>query len=200
MSLGSDRPLIYPLTIAAGALATCCVFAVPVTLDQLSAIVAVAVAVVGYTAFRLLMAQRRLPPDQSIRRVRQQHRLTSRSWIEHEGTWTPVYFDPALVTLPTPTNTFPRLYPAGRDRHSEPPGKLIDNPTRPDPDGAARAHAAASPLRRLTLDAQQAIAAPFIGLMWVYIDGGGVTAFAGATCVAGVVALWLAAINGSDPS
>ena len=200
MSWGSHHPLTYPLTVAAGTLGTCCAFAVRATLDQFSALVVVALAVVVYTAFRMLVAVRRVPADQSIRRVRQQHRLTSRSWIEHEGTWRPVYFDPALVTLQTPTRTFPRLYPAGRVRHSEPPGKLIENPTRPDPDGAVRAVAAASPLRRLILDAQQAIAAPFIGLMWVYIDGGGVIAFACATIVAAAAAIWLAAINGSDPS
>uniref|UniRef100_UPI003F7E758B hypothetical protein n=1 Tax=Rhodococcus wratislaviensis TaxID=44752 RepID=UPI003F7E758B len=77
---------------------------------------------------------------------------------------------------------------------------MIDNPSRPDPDGPVRAHMAARPGRRLVLDAQSAVAAPFAGALWVYVAGGGVPAFAGATCVAAAVAMWLAAIRGSDPS
>ncbi len=109
-----------------------------------------------------------------------------------------MYFDEALVTMRA--NAGPRLYPAGRVRYSEPVGKLIDNPTHPDADGPRRARDATRIVRRLTLDAQQAIAGPFVGLLWVYVDGGGVGAFVGATCVAAAVAIWLAAIRGSDPS
>ena len=83
---------------------------------------------------------------------------------------------------------------------SEPAGRLIDNPSRPDPDGPVRARVAARPVRRLVLDAQFAVAAPFVGALWVYVAGGGVPAFTGATCVAAAVAVWLAAVRGSDPS
>ncbi|MEN0134082.1 MAG: hypothetical protein AAGC80_02980 [Rhodococcus sp. (in: high G+C Gram-positive bacteria)] len=189
--------------------------------DQFSALVVVAAAVLGVTGYTWFAATRALPgPGRpaTVHRVRQQHRLTSRSWIEideePEPRWVPVFFDPALVTMPTPTTATVhdvgrrcivtwngrRLLPSGRARRSEPPGRLIDNPSRPDPDGPVRARVAARPARRLVLDAQFAVAAPFAGALWVYVAGGGLPAFAGATCVAAAVAVWLAAVRGSDPS
>ncbi|WP_319942983.1 hypothetical protein [Nocardia aurantia] len=207
--------------------------------EQLAMLVTVALIVLGYTGFRLAVAFGRFRPATSggVRtepaesrhpattpgppgspaatgeRVRQQHRLTSRSWLEYpvdgRTRWLPVYFDPALVTLPVSTiETFGgtvrigplRVYPAGRRRDSEPVGRLIDNPGRADPDGPARAVRSARLGRRLLLDAQHAIAAPFAGLLWIYVAGGGVGAYCGATVVAAAVAVWLPAIRGSDPS
>lgn len=148
-----------------------------------------------------------------VRRVRQQHRLVSRSWLEITGGgrtwWLPVYFAPALLTVTRGRGEISgralyvdgqRVYPAGRVRDDEPVGKLIDNPTRPAPDAAQLAARATGPGRRLLLDAQPAIAAPFAGLLWIYVAGGTVSAFAAATVVAGATATWLAAIRGSDPS
>ncbi|MGX1804719.1 hypothetical protein ACWIGI_03315 [Nocardia sp. NPDC055321] len=148
-----------------------------------------------------------------VRRVRQQHRLVSRSWLEITGGgrtwWLPVYFAPALLTVTRGRGEISgralyvdgqRVYPAGRVRDDEPVGKLIDNPTRPAPDAAQLADRATGPGRRLLLDAQSAIAAPFAGLLWIYVAGGTVSAFAAATVVAGATATWLAAIRGSDPS
>ncbi|MFC9556977.1 hypothetical protein ACFTWF_39855 [Rhodococcus sp. NPDC056960] len=189
--------------------------------DQLSALVVVAAAVLAVTGYTWFAATRTgSEPGRPVivHRVRQQHRLTSRSWIEIDEKprprWIPVFFDPALVTMPTPTAATVRdagrrsvvtwngrrLLPSGRTRRSEPVGRLIDNPSRPDPDGPVRARNAARPLQRIVLDAQFAVVAPFAGALWVYVAGGGFTAFAGATCVAAVVAVWFAAIRGSDPS
>ncbi|WP_175583129.1 hypothetical protein [Nocardia cyriacigeorgica] len=215
----NEHPLAYPLTVTFGALAVMTAWAPFADVDQLSALAAVAAGIVGYSGVRIARAvgwlgsgvgvQERL----AVKRVRQQHRLVSRSWLEftqgRTTRWLPVYFDPALITLTEVTAEIDeravivdgiRLYPSGQARDAEPPGRLIDNPSRPDPNGAAQARAAASPLRRLLLDAQSVVAAPFAGLFWIYIGGGGISAFAGATCVAAVTAIWLSAIRGSDPS
>jgi len=149
----------------------------------------------------------------NCRRIRQQHRLLSRSWLElatdDRPRWLPVYFDPALVTLTDSTAEFGggtvhlgtvRVYPSGPLRDREPIGRLHDNPTRPDPDGPGHAAASARLTRRLLLDTQFAVAAPFAGLLWVYVAGGGFPGFAGAATVAAGVCVWFAAIRGSDPS
>ncbi|WP_280468520.1 hypothetical protein [Nocardia cyriacigeorgica] len=215
----TEHPLAYPLTVTFGALAVITAWAPFADVDQLSALAAVAVGIVGYAGVRMaralgwlgsgIGARERL----AVRRVRQQHRLISRSWLEftqgRETRWLPVYFDPALITLTEATAELDeraitvngvRLYPSGRVRDTEPAGRLIDNPSRPDPDAVAQANAAASPFRRLLLDAQSIVAAPFAALFWIYIDGGGIPAFTAATCVAAATALWLSAIRGSDPS
>lgn len=148
-----------------------------------------------------------------IRRVRQQHRLVSRSWLEinenYRTRWLPMFFDPALLAMAeTEAEVTDRsvdtatlhFYPSGKARSSEPPGHLIDNPSRPDPDAPILATDSARVRRRLLLDAQSTVAAPFVALMWVYIAAGGFMAFLAATSVAAATAIWLAAIRGSDPS
>lgn len=142
--------------------------------------------------------------------------------------WIPVYFTPELVGFTGGTaylgdrrivvreggtetageearaaesaDTGLRLLPAGRERDTEPPGRLVDNPTRAGRDIAARGAAVARIGRRLLLDAQTAVAAPFVGLLWVYVMGGGIGAFAGSAVVAAATGIWLSAIRGSDPS
>ncbi|WP_433626513.1 hypothetical protein [Nocardia sp. CA-120079] len=148
-----------------------------------------------------------------MKRVRQQHRLVSRSWLEinenYRTRWLPIFFDPALLAIAeTEAEVTDRsvdtatlhFYPSGKARSSEPPGRLIDNPSLPDPDAANLATDSARVRRRLLLDAQSTVAAPFVALMWVYIAAGGFMAFVAATSVAAATAIWLAAIRGSDPS
>ncbi|WP_280379671.1 hypothetical protein [Nocardia wallacei] len=219
MISGSGHPLAYPVLTTIGALVTCLAWAPFADSEQSSMLAAVGLVVVGYTALRLAVAcsvprVRGLAPGiADCKRVRQQYRLISRSWLELDVNgrtrWLPVYFDPALVTLQAATARIDggavrigdlRLYPSGPLRVSEPPGRLADNPTRPDPDGPAHAERSARFGRRLLLDAQSVIAAPFAGLLWVYVAGGGFVAFIAATTVAAAVATWLAAIRGSDPS
>ncbi|MBY8858717.1 hypothetical protein K7711_19745 [Nocardia sp. CA2R105] len=208
--------------------------------EQLAMLGAVALVVLVYSAFRLMVASGVFPwhtdpgihpapadaePVDSVpstdssgnmlrcRRIRQQHRLLSRSWLElgagDRTRWLPVYFDPMLVTATDSTAEFRdgtvyfdnvRLYPSGPARDREPVGRLHDNPTRPDPDGPAHAADASRFTRRLLLDGQFVVAAPFAALLWVYIAGGGFPAFAGAATVAAGVAVWFSAIRGSDPS
>ncbi|MVU79754.1 hypothetical protein GPX89_21235 [Nocardia sp. ET3-3] len=178
----------------------------------------VTLIILGYTGFRFAMALGYLPVgvpggaerrEVAVRRVRQQHRLVSRSWLEFtvggRDRWLPVYFDPKLVTLTQDSAELAgrmvfveghRVYPSGRVRNSEPVGRLIDNPVRPDPEALTRTGLG----RRLLLDAQSAVVGPFAGLLWVYASGGGWSAFVAATLVAAAAATWLATIRGSDPS
>lgn len=197
-----SRPLAYPLTVSAVALAGTAVLMPFTDVDQRSVLAVLALGVIGYTAYRLAIAWARPQLGSDARRVRQEYRLTSRSWVEYrdgeQTFWVPVYFDPALITSPNPAAL--RLYRSGRRRTREPVGRLIDNPTRPADDAPERAARAARWRRRLLLDAQSAVAAPFFGLLWTYLAGGGVLVFAGATTVGLLLAVWISAIRGSDPS
>lgn len=219
---GQARPLAYPLGVTVAALVVCAAVLPFGDADQRAGAAAVAVVVLGYSAIRLAVAFGRLShglPDEvrgtPVRRLRQQHRLVSRSWLEFGGPgqsercWLPVYFVPKLVGLTESTARVDarhievaglRMLPAGRVRDTEPPGRLLDNPLRPPPDAEQRARTANRLSRRLLLDAQPAVAAPIAALLWVYLDGGGFGAFVGAVCVAGAAAVWLTAIRGSDPS
>lgn len=163
----------------------------------------------------------------SARRVRQEYQLVSRSWLElrdgGDKRWLPVYFTPELIGFtggtamlserqivlrpgsggaepPGESRREFRVLPAGRAREKEPPGRLVDNPTRVDPEAETRAATTTKLTRRLLLDAQPAVAAPFVALLWLYVMGGGTGAFIAAMCVAAATGTWLSTIGGSDPS
>ncbi|PKV78532.1 hypothetical protein [Nocardia fluminea] len=213
MSSGPARALTYPLLVTSGTLVVVAAWVPFADIDQLSALAVIALAVLSYTAYQGGLALGVFPTGLVAtgtvrgRRVRQQYRLVSRSWLEISSgdrmVWQPVFYEPALSTL-TPTdleltgrtihdgNT--RFYPSGRVRTTEPAGKLVDNPSRPaDPPAFGIA-------RRLILDLQQAVGAPLVGLLWVYVMDGGLGAFIAATTVAAATFTWLSAIRGSDPS
>ncbi|MEV6063547.1 hypothetical protein AB0L62_26395 [Nocardia asteroides] len=213
MTNSPARALTYPLVVTSGALAVIAVLVPFADLDQVSALAVVTVAILGGTAYQLGLAFGLLPSGLVAtgvvggRRVRQQHRLVSRSWLEITSgdrmVWQPVFFDPSLSGLaPTELELTGRtiragdlrFYPSGRVRTTEPAGKLIDNPSRPT---EPRAYGTA---RRLVLDAQPAVGAPLLGLLWVYVMNDGIPGFAGATLVAATTFTWLSAIRGSDPS
>ncbi|WP_245662474.1 hypothetical protein [Nocardia vermiculata] len=218
MISGTGHPLAYPVLTTIGALVICFAWAPFADLEQLAMLAAVGVVIVVYSGFRLAVAfavvpWRTIPAgDFHVRRVRQQYQLLSRSWLECTDAgatrWVPVYFDPALVTLIDAEGSFDatvevnghRLFVSGAARDTEPKGRLIDNPSRSDPDSSGHAARSVRLGRRLLLDAQFAVAAPFAGLFWIYVAGGGLPAFVGATVVAAGAATWFAAIRGSDPS
>ncbi|MEC3914058.1 hypothetical protein [Nocardia sp. CDC160] len=199
-----------------GALAMTLVWVPFADSDQIAMLGTISLIILGYSGFRFAVASGLLPAglpkdsrEVAVRRVRQQHRLVSRSWLEFtvggKNRWLPVFFDSALVTMTQDTAELEgravsvggvRMYPSGRLRDSEPIGKLIDNPARPDPEALGRTGIG----RRLLLDAQSAVVGPFAGLLWVYTSGGGWVAFAVATVVAAAAATWLTAIRGSDPT
>ncbi|MBC7300598.1 MAG: hypothetical protein H5T78_06555 [Nocardia sp.] len=201
------------MLVTCGALAVIAAWVPFADIDQVSALVVVALGVLGYTAYQLGLAFGVFSTGSTVlgtvdgRRVRQQYRLVSRSWLEISSggrpVWQPVFYEPALSVL-TPTeleltgrsvlqgNT--RFYPSGRVRTTEPAGKLVDNPSRPSETPAFGV------ARRLVLDVQPAIGAPLVGLLWVYVMNGGLGAFIAATTVAAATFTWLSAIRGSDPS
>jgi hypothetical protein len=155
-----------------------------------------------------------------VRRVRVQSGLMARSWLETEDIprrWIPVYFDPALVTLPTPSAVAlhgdPRrnrlvaavvdgvvLYPSGRVVKDDPRGRRVDNPSEVDDSVRARAVTVRGLLRQLRADIVLIVPAPIVGLLWAFLDGSGIWSWLGATVITAALALWLAAFRGSDPS
>jgi hypothetical protein len=134
------------------------------------------------------------------------------------GVWIPVYFEPEVLRLPAPATVTMRgdprrhrlvvidlpgggrLYPSGRVRRTEPPGRRTDSPARPDAYTEARATAANRWRQQLRVDAALAVPAPLIGVLWAYLDDGGITSWLGATALAAATALWWAAVRGSDPA
>lgn len=170
-----------------------------------------------------LISRRRLGAHEAqvlaVRRVRVQSGLLTRSWLELETgppRWIPVHFDPVLLRLPAPAPARvhgdpytrrlvavdvdgSRLYPSGPVRSTEPRGRRIDSPARPDEDAAPGATRCGW-RRQLRADAALLTPAPIVGLLWVFLDAGGVLTWAGATALAATLGLCWAALRGSDPS
>lgn len=191
-----------------------------------AAAVLVALVVVAVSAWRLVPARaaaRRVLAVQgervTVRRVRVQHRMSSRGFLEVTETdgsvsWWPVLFSTDLLAL-TPGAAARRakwggvgaflvdpdhlVLPAGR-RRGRPRGTLVDAPRLNDDDLRERRARFGSLRRRILLDAPAAAGAPVVGLLWVLVAGGGIAAFVAATVLAAVVAVWASAISGSDPS
>ncbi|MGI5501281.1 hypothetical protein [Lentzea sp. CA-135723] len=175
--------------------------------------VAVALLVLSVGGVRLLLAVRsaRSPAETvSVRRIRLQSGLMVRSWLEIDGPverWLPVYYDPVLVTLPSPADVELRggrvavidgvtVYPSGRPVTKHPRGRRLDNPVRPDPETRAPSGLFA----QIRVDAVFLVPAPFVGLFWAYLDGTGFTGWITTTLVAAVLGFWWGAFRGSDPS
>jgi hypothetical protein len=190
---------------------------------ELLFVVIAAVLMLLVTAVRLvsrLGLTRRPTVRVPVRRVRIQAGLMARSWLETEDLprrWIPVYFDPVLVTLATPSTVTlhgdPRrhrlvaavvdgvvLYPSGRVVREDPRGRRVDNPSEIDDSVRSRAVTTGGLVRQLRADLVLVVPAPVIGLLWAFLDGGGVWSWLGATVVTAALALWLAALRGSDPS
>ena len=183
----------------------------------------IALGVLGYDGWLLATrgaARRRPARDVPMRRVRIQRGLMTRSWLETEATpelWIPVYFDPVLVTMASPTSVLVRgalrrgrlvaveiggvpVHPSGRVTARRPLGPRVDNPSAPDAGAAEHAAAAARWTGQLRADAARVVVAPAVGAFWVLLAGGGFTAWLAVTAIASALALWSAAVRGSDPS
>jgi hypothetical protein len=185
-------------------------------------LVGIAVVVVdGWLLGTRRRAALRAATEVSVRRVVLRRGLLARTWLEVTGPkplWIPVHFEPDVLLLPAPVAVTVRgnaardrlvvaelpgggrLYPSGRVRRVEPPGRRTDSPSEPDSYARARADAAGRWRRQLRVDAALLVPAPPVGLLWAYLDDGGVTAWLGASVLVAAVALWWAAIRGSDPS
>jgi hypothetical protein len=177
------------------------------------------IAVLGAAARQVTSRHRlRRRPGQTrqVRRVRVQSGLLTRSWLELDSPprWIPVHFDPILVTLPAPTSVQLHgdperhrliaadvegiwLHPSGSVRIDEPRGRRIDSPSRPDSFPTAATYGWR---RQLRADAGLLTLAPIIGLLWVFLDGGGALTWTCVTALTSSLTLWWAAVRGSDPS
>ncbi|WP_156399396.1 hypothetical protein [Rhodococcus sp. Leaf278] len=152
--------------------------------------------------------------------MRFQHRMRSRGYLEvHENgrrAWYPVYFHTGLLAIvPDADARISRsilgrrafvvepgivAVPSGRRRTSLPPGIPLDAPRLNESDLRTRSDRFGSLRRRIMLDAPAAVAGPFIGLLWLIVDGGGFAQFVAVSLLAAVTAIWWSAIAGSDPS
>jgi len=159
-------------------------------------------------------ATRRPAHELTIRRISMRRGLMARTWLEtDDNQWIPVHFEPAVLTLPAPTAVRAHgkrlvaievpgatLYPSGRTRRTEPPGRRTDSPTEPDAYTATRATTAARWRQQLRVDSALLVPTPLVGVLWAYLDNGGLTGWLGATAITSAAALWWAATRGSDPS
>jgi hypothetical protein len=183
-------------------------------------IAAIVLITFGWQVISRRQLRRRPGQPIQVRRVRMQSGLLTRSWLEldappHGATsrWIPVHFNPILATLPAPTTMVLHgdqqrrglaaaevdgvwLDPSGPIRATEPRGRRIDSPALPDP----HAHSDTSWRRQLRADAVLLTPAPIVGLLWTFLDGGGVVTWACATALTATLALWWSALRGSDPT
>lgn len=168
---------------------------------------------------RGVSAGRKAPVRIAGRRVRFGSGLMQRSWLETEESpqrWIPVRFDPVLMTMPAPTVLTVHgnpvrggwsaasvdgrpIRPSGRVRRTEPPGRRVDDPLRPD-DAALRRADRTGLARHLRTDLALIVPAPFVGLLWAYVVDGGAGSFAAGTAIAAAVGLWVGAVRGTDPT
>ncbi|OZM83630.1 DUF3592 domain-containing protein [Pseudonocardia sp. MH-G8] len=196
-------------------------------LTALALTVVVAVLVLGVLAWQVVTRRRAFGQPArtvAVRRVRWQAGLATRSYLEtdtHPRRFLPVHFDPVLVGLPSPTAA--RLHgdplrdrwvaatvagpdgerplvPSGPVRTEEPRGRRTDNAARPDDTAPARAATLARMRRQLRADLPLVVPAPFLGLLWTYVDRGSPSTWLAVTALAAALGLWLAALRGSDPS
>jgi hypothetical protein len=92
------------------------------------------------------------------------------------------------------------LVPSGPVRITEPRGHRTDNPSRPDATVGVRSAALGRLSRQLRADLPLVVPAPFIGLLWTYVDRGGLLTWVAATALVASLGLWTGALRGSDPS
>ncbi|HSL07085.1 MAG TPA: hypothetical protein VK887_03810 [Pseudonocardiaceae bacterium] len=178
-------------------------------------IAAIVLITFGWQVISRRRLRRRPPQPMQVRRVRVQSGLLTRSWLELDAPprWIPVHFDPILVALPAPTTVALRgdprgrglvaaevdgvwLDPSGPIRATEPRGRRIDSPAIPDADALGDI----SWRRQLRADAVLLTPAPVVGLLWVFLDGGGLLTWTCATTLTAALALWWAALRGTDPT
>lgn len=176
----------------------------------------IATVVLGTAGWQLISRRRlRNKPGHParVRRGRVQSGLLTRSWLElgSPSRWIPVHFDPVLVTLPEPAvvqlHGDPQrhrlvaaeldgrwLYPSGPVRTQEPRGRRVEGPARSGAPGRY------GWIRQFRAGAGLLTLAPIVGLLWVFLDGGGLITWATATVLTAALALWWAALRGSDPT
>lgn len=137
-----------------------------------------------------------------------------RSWLVVEDAgrswWVSVHWEPVLDQLApgTPVAVHGRpsrdrvivadvagtpVWQAGRTR-SAPPRGVVEE------DGPRREQQDVPLVRHLRADAALLAAAPVLGLLWAYVDDGGVVSWVLATALSGAALLWVPTVRGSDPT
>lgn len=187
----------------------------------LAGVVAVLVPAVGvWQVLSRRRAVRQPPRTLDAGRVRIRSGLTARSWLETATVpprWIPLHPDPALLALPSPSAVRFRgdplrdrlvaaeidgrvVPPSGPVRSTEPRGHRTDNPAHPDATAATPTGAQTSLRRRLRADLPLTAPAPLVAVLWTVVGGGGVGTWAATTALLAALALFTAAVRGSDPS
>lgn len=179
-------------------------------------VAAALLAAAGSTA-RVGLTRRRLRRRPAVRltatRLVIRRGLLVRSWLELEtarGTrWLPVFWTPELTGLPQDSRIEVRgnpvtdrlvlpvvegaeVWPSGRLRDRAPRGEQRAPRSARDPQPAGL-------LRQVRMDLVAVFVAPLLGLVWAYLDEGGVASFAGGTALSAVGVFWLFQRLGSDP-
>lgn len=187
--------------------------------DLVAGLVVVAAALLGAVGSTALVAltRRRLRHRPAVplsaTRLVVRRGLLVRSWLELEtarGTrWLPVFWTPELTRsapdsrievrgdpvadrLVLPVVDGAEVWPSGRLRDRAPRGEQRAPRSAPDPRPAGM-------LRQVRVDVVAVVVAPLLGLVWAYLDEGGVATFAGATLLSAAGVFWLFQRLGSDP-
>jgi hypothetical protein len=196
-----------------------------VFLVALLLVIVIAVSVVHVVRRR--RAERRPGHTTPVTYARSRRGLVHRSWLQlTEGErewWVPVHWEPVLATTlantPCTVHGSPLsdrvlamelhgtpIWQSGRKRPVSPSGDVITAST-PWSKAAQRrvADADAPPPpaglgRQLRADAALLVVAPMLGLLWAYLDSGGLAGFVGSTVLLACVLLWLPSIVGTDPT
>ncbi|MGI9003037.1 MAG: hypothetical protein ACR2GH_15495 [Pseudonocardia sp.] len=181
-------------------------------------VVGATVLVVAWQLASRTHALRRAASPVTARPFRVQSGLLTRAWFElDDGGFIAVHPDPVLARLPSPSTVTllgdpvrhrlvgvvadgVTLAPSGGTRRTQPSGRRLDNPSRVDTSRAVLAADRYRLLRRLRVDAVQAVPAPVVGVVWVIVLGGGIGSFLAATAITAAAGLFRAAVHGSDPS
>lgn len=179
-------------------------------------ILVIAVATTAVRFERRRRAERRPAGKQRFSVAHSRWGLVTRTWLVSEQDkrewWQPVYWDPALDTvdpkksyevhgapqahpLQVVTVDDAPIWPAGRRRLKVPRGEIRRMPGPVD-----RSDEGMSLRRHLRGDMALVLAAPFLALLWAYVDQGGAGSFWASLAVMAGVLFWVASVYGSDPT
>ncbi|HVX47330.1 MAG TPA: hypothetical protein VHC49_25785 [Mycobacteriales bacterium] len=179
--------------------------------------------------WRRISTQRRPTTTVPTTRVRSKLGLIQRNWLiftdNGRERWMPVYWEPELSDLldDTPCAVHGDLnrnslvsveigdriiWPAGRIRTRAPRGQHTSNAgtyskgalRKRASDPAWEPAAQLSMRRQARVDGVLAVAAPFLALMWAYINGTGVVGLMISFVVLATIVFWLPSVYGSDPT
>lgn len=185
-------------------------------------IVAITTAV---RVWRRITTLRRATNTVKTSRVRSKLGLIQRSWLVFNDSgrerWMPVYWEPECSDLldETPCTVHGDLnrnslvavkigdrviWPSGRIRTKPPRGQHTANAGTWSKSAARKRPeeptAQLSMRRQARVDGVLAVAAPFLALMWAYINGTGPVGLAVSFVVLATIVFWLPSVYGSDPT